>query len=128
MSQPSTASKHAVLLGASKGVGYHTLLNLLTPTSGWSATLLLRKPEAIENDVHFKGYLEAGRLRVIKGDAKDYEDVKRLFPADGAKVDVVISSVGASRSVLRTTSSPHYPPYPLRGRSQGNWQCEERAP
>ena len=44
-------------------------------------------------DSHFKEYLEGGRLRIVKGDATKYEDVKKLFEG-GKKVDVVISSVG----------------------------------
>lgn len=107
MSTTTTPTKHAVLLGASKGTGYHTLLNLLTPTSGWSATLLLRKPEVIETDSHFKEYLEGGRLRIVKGDATSYDDVKRLFVEGGKKVDVVISSVGMSPFLTPSSSGPH---------------------
>lgn len=85
---------HAVLLGASRGSGYHALLRLLTPDSDWTATLLLRKPEVIETDDLLRTYIEGGRLKIIKGDATEYGDVKRLF--EGEKVDVVISSVGES--------------------------------
>jgi len=45
--QPFTM--HAALIGASRGIGYHVTLNLLA-TSDWTCTLLLRKPEIIEQD------------------------------------------------------------------------------
>lgn len=99
---------HAVLLGASKGSGYHAVLRLLTPTSTWSATLLLRKPEVIENDELLKPYIEGGRLKIVSGDATVYADVKRLF--EGGKVDVVITSIGGS---LRSICNIH----PLQCRS-----------
>jgi NAD(P)-dependent dehydrogenase (short-subunit alcohol dehydrogenase family) len=82
---------HAVLIGASKGCGYHALLRLLTPTSNWSATVLLRKPEALEQDANFAPYLKDGRLKIVKGDATNVEDVKKLFVDT---VDLVISTVG----------------------------------
>jgi NAD(P)-dependent dehydrogenase (short-subunit alcohol dehydrogenase family) len=85
---------HAILLGASRGSGYHALLRLLTLEPEWTATLLLRKPEVIEEDELLRGYL-GERLTIIQGDATVYEDVKRLF--EGEKVGVVISSVGKFR-------------------------------
>jgi len=45
--QPFTM--HAALIGASRGIGYHVTLNLLA-TSDWTCTLLLRKPEIMEQD------------------------------------------------------------------------------
>lgn len=51
----------------------------------------------IETDQRLKVYLESGRLKIVKGDATNYEDVKKLF--EGVKVDVVISSVGMSISL-----------------------------
>jgi hypothetical protein len=90
-----TMAQHAVLLGASKGAGYHALLRLLTPDSTWSATVLLRKPEVIEKDENFAPYINDGRLRIVQGDATNVEDVKKLFKD---KTDVVISTVGAQRS------------------------------
>lgn len=86
-----TQTKHAVLLGASKGCGYHALIRLLAPSLGWKATILLRKPESIQKDPFLKTYMEEGRLKIVKGDATNYQDVKGLF---GEKVDVVISTIG----------------------------------
>lgn len=109
-----TAPSHAVLLGASRGCGYHALLRLLTPETSWSATILLRKPEIIEHDPYFQPYITSGRLQLVKGDATRYEDVKMLFEREGKKVDVVISSVGESISILPALSpvcSVQHDPY-----------------
>jgi len=81
---------HAVILGASKGCGYHALVRILAIPE-WTATILLRKPELIESDNHLKKYLADGRLNIVKGDATSYEDIKSLFDK---KVDVVISTIG----------------------------------
>jgi len=51
---------HAVILGASKGCGYHALVRILAIPE-WTATILLRKPELIESDNHLKKYLADGR-------------------------------------------------------------------
>ena len=83
---------HAVILGASKGCGYHALVRLLAIPE-WTATILLRKPESIESAINLKNYLADGRLKIVKGDATSYEDVKSLFDK---KVDVVISTIGTS--------------------------------
>jgi NAD(P)-dependent dehydrogenase (short-subunit alcohol dehydrogenase family) len=84
---------HAVILGASKGCGYHALLRLLDKPD-WEATILLRKPASIESDAQLKKHLAEGRLTIVKGDATSYEDVKSLSVK---KVDVVISTIGMSR-------------------------------
>ena len=83
---------HAVILGASKGCGYHALVRILAIPE-WTATVLLRKPESIESDNHLKKYLADGKLKIVKGDATSYEDIKSLFDT---KVDVVISTIGTS--------------------------------
>lgn len=88
-----TQTKHAVLLGASKGCGYHALIRLLAPPLDWKATILLRKPETIQNDPFLKTCMEEGRLKIVRGDATNYDDVVKLF---GEKVDVVISTIGKS--------------------------------
>lgn len=80
---------HAVILGASKGCGYHALVRLLAIPE-WSATILLRKPGIIESDENLKKYL-GNKLKIVKGDATIYEAVKSLFDK---KVDVVISTIG----------------------------------
>ncbi|WWD18511.1 hypothetical protein CI109_102963 [Kwoniella shandongensis] len=94
---------HAVFLGASRGIGLFALLTLLQSSDQgqWTATLLLRKPEAITSDPRFKEYLEKGRVEIVKGDATNEEDVKKLFPV-GKKVDLIVSSVGATPSFTWT--------------------------
>jgi hypothetical protein len=89
-------TQHPVLLGASKGCGYHALIRLLDPRVDWEATILLRKPESIENDPILQQYLKEGRLKIVKGDATSFEDVGKLFEE---RVDVVISTIGKSRMV-----------------------------
>lgn len=95
---------HAVFLGASRGIGYHTALNLLSDKSAtWQVTMLLRKPEALATDKHFAPFIENGRVKTIQGDATNPADVQKLF--DGGKVDVVVSSIGTSRTQARVLSS-----------------------
>lgn len=93
-------TQHAVLLGASKGCGYHALIRLLAPSLDWKATILLRKPEPIQNDPFLKTCMDEGRLRIVRGDATNYDDVVKLF---GEKVDVVISTIGKSSLILQNT-------------------------
>jgi NAD(P)-dependent dehydrogenase (short-subunit alcohol dehydrogenase family) len=107
-------TQHAVLLGASKGCGYHALIRLLDPRLDWKATILLRKPESIENDPLLKQYLEEGRLKIVKGDATNYQDVVQLFVE---KVDVVISTIGKSRMVTRAEDIGAAPVFSWKGLS-----------
>ena len=87
---------HAVLLGASKGVGYFTALYLLEqPDERWTCTLLLRNPTTLSTDPQLKTYIDQGRLSVVKGDATSEEDVGKFF-GEKVTVDVVISSIGES--------------------------------
>jgi len=81
---------HAVILGASKGCGYHALVRLLAKPD-WTATILLRKPSVLESDENLQKYLTDGSLKIVEGNATVYEDVKALFDK---KVDVVISTIG----------------------------------
>ena len=82
-----------VLLGASKGCGYFAALQLLETSPQDSITMLLRKPEVIENDPKFEGYIKEGRCKIVKGDATDEEDVRKCFED---KVDFVVSTIGMS--------------------------------
>lgn len=84
-------NQHAVILGASKGTGYHVLLRLLKPDTTWSATILLRKPDVIEKDDNFVPYIKDGRLKVVQGDATKVTDVQEVLQG---QVDVVISTIG----------------------------------
>ncbi|WWC70702.1 uncharacterized protein I206_104653 [Kwoniella pini CBS 10737] len=86
----------AVFLGASKGIGYFTLLNLLQTTKDWNTILLLRKPDCFDKNELIKPFIENGRIQIIKGDATNENDVENLFKI--GKVDLVISTIGATPS------------------------------
>ncbi|KAK4685383.1 hypothetical protein P7C73_g4764, partial [Tremellales sp. Uapishka_1] len=77
---------HVVLLGASRGVGYHTLLNLLQDSTN-KCTVLLRDPSKLESDPK----IPAGSVEIVKGDATVVDDLRKLFTT---KVDLVVSSIG----------------------------------
>ncbi|ODN82731.1 hypothetical protein L202_01015 [Cryptococcus amylolentus CBS 6039] len=82
---------HSVFLGASTGIGYYALLQYLTDSPTTTATVLLRKPDPFKADPNFKEYLDAGRVQIVKGDATNEDDVKKLFEQDAA---YVISTIG----------------------------------
>jgi NAD(P)-dependent dehydrogenase (short-subunit alcohol dehydrogenase family) len=82
--------RHAVLLGASRGIAYYTTLNLLS-TDEWTCTLLLRKPETLAADPKLTPYVESGKLVFVKGNGTNVEDVAKLFDKPA---DVVITSIG----------------------------------
>ncbi|WVR06386.1 hypothetical protein IAU60_003417 [Kwoniella sp. DSM 27419] len=86
---------HAVLLGASKGIGHGVVTSLLG-SGHWEATLLVRKPGLLEQDATLSPYIQSGKLRLVKGDATSEDDVRRCFTA---KVDVVVSSIGSLGSM-----------------------------
>ncbi len=83
---------HAVLLGASRGIGYYTTLNLLSsPSAEWTCILLLRKLATLESDEKLQPHIDSGRLKLIQGDATNESDVGKLFTGH---VDLVVTSVG----------------------------------
>ncbi|WVW84620.1 hypothetical protein I302_106654 [Kwoniella bestiolae CBS 10118] len=84
----------AVFLGASKGIGYFTLLDLLSNNQNWKATVLLRKPDVFKDNHLIQPFIQDGRLRIVQGDATDEGDLKKLF--EGRKVNLVMSSIGAA--------------------------------
>ncbi|EAL22928.1 hypothetical protein CNBA6970 [Cryptococcus deneoformans B-3501A] len=71
----------AAFIGASRGVGYHTVVQLLSSpsTQQWTAILLVRKPEALSSDPNLAEYISSGRLQLIKGDATVEDDIRQLF-------------------------------------------------
>ncbi|WWC62500.1 uncharacterized protein I303_105096 [Kwoniella dejecticola CBS 10117] len=103
----------AVFLGASKGIGYFTLLNLLQTTSDWSAVLLLRKPDCFDKNDSIRPFVENGRIQIIKGDATNEGDVKKLFQV--GQVDLVVSTIGASPSIGLTGIKIDQPDLCTRG-------------
>ncbi|WVQ96634.1 hypothetical protein IAU59_003739 [Kwoniella sp. CBS 9459] len=93
---------HVVLLGASKGCGYQVLQSLLSSSSAekWSTTLLLRKPELLEQDAAISPYIREGRVRIVKGDATSEADLRECL--EGERVDLIVSSIGATPSLTLT--------------------------
>ena len=85
---------HVAFLGASKGSGYFALLEYLAASTANTAVLLLRKPDVLVADPKLTPYVEAGRVRVVQGDATSENDVAGLFKD---QVDVTVTSVGESR-------------------------------
>lgn len=82
----------AAFIGASRGVGYHTVVQLLSsPSTQWTAILLVRKPEALSSDPNLAEYISSGRLQLIKGDATVEDDIRQLFDR---QVDLLVTSIG----------------------------------
>ncbi|WVF69128.1 hypothetical protein IAT40_003902 [Kwoniella sp. CBS 6097] len=86
---------HAILLGASKGIGYQVLKSLLSSSNKWSTTLLLRKPELLEKDEAIAPYIREGRVRIVKGDATSEDDLRKCLEGS-ERVDLIVSSIGAT--------------------------------
>ena len=86
--QPFTM--HAALIGASRGIGYHVTLNLLA-TSDWTCTLLLRRPEIIEQDDKLAPYINEGKLSLIQGNGTNDANVAKLFEQH---VDLLVTTIG----------------------------------
>jgi hypothetical protein len=61
-------------------------------------------------------YLQEGRLKIVTGDATNYQDVVQLFVE---KVDVVISTIGMSPYVVRAERIGAAPVFSWRGVSIG---------
>ena len=62
---------HAVFIGASKGIGYMTLLRYLSADASHTATLILRKPDLVKQDPKLGPYVSSGRISFVAGDATD---------------------------------------------------------
>ncbi|KAJ3039343.1 hypothetical protein HDV00_012336 [Rhizophlyctis rosea] len=83
---------HFVLLGASRGCGLETAIQILRVHPSASLTLLLRKPEEVIPVLTGRGIpaIDIGeeqgkKVRLVQGDALKMEDVEKLFmvPVDG---------------------------------------------
>ncbi|WWC88732.1 uncharacterized protein L201_003645 [Kwoniella dendrophila CBS 6074] len=94
----SINNKQAVFFGASKGIGYFTLLSILENNQDWNTTLLLRKPDCFNDNHLIKPFIDNGRVKIIKGDATNEVDIRKCFDNDNKRVDLVVSSIGAAPS------------------------------
>lgn len=84
---------HTALIGASRGIGRATALEILSDPSS-SVSLLLRSPSIIENDVLFSQAIKSGRVRIVKGDAYEKADIRKLM--DDPTIDSIVTSLGMS--------------------------------
>ncbi|GMK53946.1 hypothetical protein CspeluHIS016_0105320 [Cutaneotrichosporon spelunceum] len=80
---------HIAILGGSRGIANHVLHNL---TASATATLLLRKPDCLDKDSAVVDGVQAGRIKIVKGDATVEADVEKAV--EGAQV--VLTSVGGT--------------------------------
>ena len=81
---------HTALIGASRGIGRATALDLLTD-SGNRVSLLLRTPANVENDPDFASAIQEGRVRIVKGDAYNKDDLRALLSED---IDSIVFTLG----------------------------------
>ena len=96
---------HAVLLGASRGIGRTAALTLLESAEN-RVTLLLRNVETVKTDPAFKSFLSDGRVQIIQGDAYKVEDVRQLFVDH---VDFVVFTLGRFLFCPHTSHRSHLP-------------------
>lgn len=89
---PNPDKMHVVIIGASRGVGYYCLLNLLRDQST-SVTVLLRNPAVLSSDPAVAPYIASGQVTVLQGDATNADDLVPLFKHF---VDAVLVTVGES--------------------------------
>ncbi|KAL1412844.1 hypothetical protein Q8F55_000593 [Vanrija albida] len=82
---------HLAILGASRGVNYHTLLAALSDPAITRVSLLLRRADALDADGVVGPAVKSGRVRVVAGDATREEDVAALLEETP---DVVVTSIG----------------------------------
>ncbi|KAJ3046970.1 hypothetical protein HK097_000355 [Rhizophlyctis rosea] len=92
---------HVVIIGASRGCGLESTLQILNVHPSAKVTLLLRRPEELSPILTERGVAlsdigddNTKRIRLLKGDALNPEDVQKLFTSS---VDVVLSTIGATQ-------------------------------
>lgn len=86
-------ARHVAFLGASGGVGLAALKTCLA--AGHQCVALCREPKKLDS-------LNAPNLRIVKGNAHDFDSVAQLIVApDGTFVDEIITTIGAKFSVSK---------------------------
>ena len=94
-----------VLLGATRGCGLETLLNL--HKTGHECYILARNSTAATETLSAQGVpANSPLLHIVEGDAFEAGDVRRLFTAAG-EVDFVMFSLGI---ILPSPFPPALPP------------------
>jgi len=93
---------NVLAIGASRNIGYHTTLYLLS--AGNRVTFLLRRTTVFDGDVRVQEYVKSGLAKLVSGDGTSKEDVRRAWDtaAENGPVDYIISSVGGSGSFSLT--------------------------
>ena len=82
---------HTAFIGASRGIGRAAALELLEDPLN-SVSLLLRTPTTLQQDPAFRSAISEGRVRIIKGDAYNSDDIRLLLDHD--EIDSVVFTLG----------------------------------
>ncbi|KAH7345738.1 hypothetical protein B0J17DRAFT_624850 [Rhizoctonia solani] len=91
-----------LLLGASRNIGYSVAQRLLA--KGYTCTLLLRRPDAMESDPSMSEYIQNGLAKLVRGDALVQDDVQKAWDianSDG-QVDLIFFGIGGDPSFSLT--------------------------
>ncbi|KAF8577249.1 hypothetical protein K439DRAFT_1639858 [Ramaria rubella] len=89
---------YILAIGASKNIGYLSSLRLLG--EGHNVTFLLRKLSVFDEDPKMQAHVQAGRAKLIQGDATVKSDVQRALDeaSINGQLDAVLLSVGGKPS------------------------------
>lgn len=100
---------HILAIGASRNIGYFACKTLLG--QGHSVTFLLRNPSVFDDDSEIKSFVQAGKAKLVKGDATVRSDVKNIIDsATLVGLDVILSTVGGAPSFSLTKGFVINPP------------------
>ncbi|CAE6517204.1 unnamed protein product [Rhizoctonia solani] len=99
-----------LLFGASRNTGYFVAQRLLR--KGYTCTLLLRKPEAMESDPSMSEYIKNGKVKLVRGDGLVQEDVQRVWnvASSEGQVDLVFFGIGGEPTFSLTKGYVINPP------------------
>lgn len=87
-------TQNITILGASRGTGL-AVLRVLAQRQDTYLTLLLRKPNVLDEDALVAPAIRAGRVRIVQGDAKVQADVAKVLLG----ADLVLSTIGEYQGV-----------------------------
>lgn len=109
-----------VLLGATRGVGLETLLNLIG--KGHSCYALARSTASFDETLTQRGVIDRSLITVVKGDAFQETDIENLFETAGNDVEFVLFSLGMHLYLYYDFLLVTDPTIPCR------WKTELREP
>ncbi|KAA1479487.1 hypothetical protein DENSPDRAFT_846268 [Dentipellis sp. KUC8613] len=86
-------------IGASRHIGYYAAVRLLK--KGATVTFLLRNVSVFDDDADIQNYVKAGKVRLLKGDALNRDDVAAGWAAaaESGPIDVFLFTVGGVPSL-----------------------------